>query len=696
LKLQVKILLVVVPLVVIPLLVLGGIAYEQMKGSLWRSRQNELDVRLQQIRYELRSMRRTALANVELFAGARLVRDYVLETSKEDRYELFQPALLSLFASYQRAYPEYEEIRILLPDGYEDARYARADIGNATEFEAELPVFKALQASDQQRLAMIGRSRDTGRQVMYVGRKLVLSDPSVESNSVAPTLRGYLVLTVSLAALRESMRNNVPGQNGVILIASNVGDVLLSAPPLEQKMQDAVQKWLVQLGSGHDHGLLEVMLNGRAHVFAGAAIPGQMFALAGLPFAELDAENRLLALLVTLITLVTTSVVVVTLMLLLRKMVISPLHRLGEAAGEIGRGNLETGLDVTGGDEIGALAKAFRKMARNLAETTDRIRFLAYHDPLTGLPNRRMFQEYLDHALALAARNESRLALLFLDVDNFKKVNDSLGHQAGDKLLRILAERFNASLRQGDYVSHPDLENEYAVDTLSRLGGDEFTFILTDIRQPLAEARVAQRLLEALSRPVRLGSHEIVVTGSIGITRYPDDGRDSGTLIKNADIAMYHAKENGKNNFQFFTDSINAAVQEKLILENRLRQALEQNELSLHYQPLIDAGNGEITACEALMRWQSPELGMIPPDSFIPVAEETGLIIAMGRWALEQAMRQIVAWQGEGIRPVPIAVNLSSVQLLRGGIDAELGKLLRKYDIDPQLLVLELTETTLI
>jgi diguanylate cyclase (GGDEF)-like protein/PAS domain S-box-containing protein len=319
----------------------------------------------------------------------------------------------------------------------------------------------------------------------------------------------------------------------------------------------------------------------------------------------------------------------------------------------------------------------------------EQIRYLAYHDSLTGLGNRRLFKERLGLALAQGRRGEARIGVLFLDLDHFKRINDTLGHSVGDALLQGVADRLVTSVRDSDLVARHELSG-----AISRLGGDEFTILLPALIDVQDLAKVARRILEALVRPFHLGGHEVVISGSIGITAWPDDGADAETLLRNADAAMYHAKEQGRNNYQFYAESMNAVALRRLILEGKLRRALEQDEFELYYQPKACLRTGAITGFEALLRWRDPDLGLILPNDFVPIAEETGLIGGLGYWALGAVCRQIAQWQARGLPPLPISVNLSAHQFRSGRLVEQVRDALGATRVDPRSLELEITEST--
>jgi diguanylate cyclase (GGDEF)-like protein len=330
-------------------------------------------------------------------------------------------------------------------------------------------------------------------------------------------------------------------------------------------------------------------------------------------------------------------------------------------------------------------------VALSNARMVEQIHVLAYYDRLTKLPNRVLFKEQLDQMLQYAKRHKQLVAILFFDLDHFKRINDTLGHDLGDKLLCEVADRLSKKIRQSDYASRANIEKTI----VSRMGGDEFTLYLDDIAQVQDAARVAQRILDILSQPFILGIHEVFITASIGITIFPFDGEDGETLLKNADTAMYHAKDKGRNHYQFFTPSMNAAVMKRLTLENDLRKALQRQEFVLHYQPQVDLRTGMIIGVEALIRWQHPDKGLIPPLEFIPLAEETGLIVPIGQWVLRTACAQNKAWQAAGFPPMRVAMNISGRQILDRQLPEIVAQILKDTGLNPQYLEMELTESIL-
>jgi diguanylate cyclase (GGDEF)-like protein/PAS domain S-box-containing protein len=314
-------------------------------------------------------------------------------------------------------------------------------------------------------------------------------------------------------------------------------------------------------------------------------------------------------------------------------------------------------------------------------QLTDQLAYQAHHDTLTALPNRLLFEDRLRHAITTATRNSANVALLFLDLDRFKLVNDTLGHHVGDLLLKEVAKRLTNCIRKND--------------TLARMGGDEFTLVLTDIDDPHDAMRAAQRFIEVFEHPFYVMGTELHISTSIGICLYPADGKTGEELLRKADTAMYRAKEAGKNNYQFYSDELNSYSRERLDMENQLRGALARNEMLVYYHPLYELSSRAVVGFEALLRWNHPKMGIIPPSKFIPIAEESGLIIPLGRWVLQQACSQSRHWQNEGYGIYKVSVNVSALQFERSDFVEVVSEVLKDYNLNPQHLVLEITETLL-
>jgi diguanylate cyclase (GGDEF)-like protein/PAS domain S-box-containing protein len=353
-----------------------------------------------------------------------------------------------------------------------------------------------------------------------------------------------------------------------------------------------------------------------------------------------------------------------------------------EAADALRRARDE--LEVRVQERTAELAGANRLLQAEIVERRQaeaRVHHMAYHDALTGLPNRALLSERLDRAMLAARRDGRKLAVMFIDLDRFKTINDSLGHLTGDHLLKEVANRLCRVVR--------------AVDTVARLGGDEFVVLVPGVRAAEECALVGEKIIAALAEPVRFEGRNLHISPSIGICLCPDDGEDVETLMRKADSAMYHAKASGRNNYQFFAERMNVAAARHFELETSLRGALERNEFVLFYQPIVATHGGAVKALEVLLRWRRPGHGLVAPDDFIPMLEENGMIVPVGEWVLRAACEQAVAWRSAGLPPVPLAVNLSARQFMHRGLIESIRGIIDETGIDPAMLEFELTETAL-
>lgn len=348
------------------------------------------------------------------------------------------------------------------------------------------------------------------------------------------------------------------------------------------------------------------------------------------------------------------------------------------ARGYLVRSETNTRLLVT---TLGAALESHR-MILQLNTARERARHLATHDQLTGLANRALFHDRLEQTLAAARRGRQKLAVLFVDLDGFKTINDTLGHAVGDGLLRAIARRMAVCLRE--------------TDTPARLGGDEFAILLTNLTNELDAATVARKVLASLGAPIQFRRQSTSIRCSVGVATFPRDATEADDLIRKADTAMYHAKERGGNRFDFYTADMNAAIQRRVALEDRLRTALEEEQLLVYYQPQFDLTRGRILGAEALLRWQHPELGLVSPSHFLPIAEETGLIVPIGDWILREACAQNARWNQEGHRGLRVSVNVSSQQFLESGFADVVRSALQETGLPPVSLELEITEGSLL
>jgi diguanylate cyclase (GGDEF)-like protein len=692
-RLHVKLLLVVLPLAVLPLLMLGWLAYQQLHDTGRERAIGQMTTLLEQMGRNVRVRTDVARANVRLFAESSLMRSYALTEDEEERYVLMLPSLLRLYKSYLQAYPDYYEIRFLLPDGYEDARATLEPLANVLDEEGDTPLFRELASSRAEITSRVMRNPDNGEISLQVGRPIRLINVAVDDPlRTEPRLRGYLVVTMSLDFFAAEVRENRIGRAGRLFVVDDAGKILFHR---DRGREGATlpQTLLDQIRANVDGAApFLVSHEGRPALFAVRRVHEGLNLVAYLPESELLADSRTLGSTVAWITLVTMLLSASLMVLAINLLMIRPVKRLIWAVGEIGQGNLTPEMGLSSADELGQLASRFGEMGEKLQASKRKIERLAYHDTLTGLPNRLLFREYLQHMIALARREGHKMAVLFLDLDNFKRVNDTLGHQVGDRLLQEMAKRLQSILRAEDFVFKDYYEGTSEV--LARLGGDEFIILLPRIQSSHDAAKVAGRILEVMKEAFRFDGHELYNGTSIGITLYPEDGTDAGDLVKRADVAMYHAKEEGRNNFQFYSASYNLVTSEHLSLESRLRRAVLNGELELHFQPQVHMASGRVAGLETLLRWRDPERGLIGPSDFIPIAEDSGLIVPIGEWVLREACRQNRAWQAMGLPEVFVSVNVSTIQLQRQDMGELIGGILDETGLQARWLEIEVTETT--
>ena len=376
-----------------------------------------------------------------------------------------------------------------------------------------------------------------------------------------------------------------------------------------------------------------------------------------------------------------------------KSLLVLPLRFRRQLVGILAVGDRTTA--VAGTDEQVQVRRLADQVAVALANARmlEQVRSLAYYDSLTGLPNRLSYKERLGQALEHARRTGKLVAAFFIDLDHFSRINDTLGHEAGDQLLQQVALRLRASCRDREDEVGP--AQEAMAPDVARLGGDEFTVIIPGLSRSEDAAKLARRILSGLAHPIRVAGQEIFVNASIGIAIYPDDGEDLETLLMHADTAMYKAKEQGGSSYQAYSRAMNASALQRLTLENALRRALERSEFELHYQPIVAAASGATLGAEALVRWRHPELGLLLPSEFIPLAEENGLIVPLGEWVLQEACARNRAWQLAGLPPIRVVVNLSSRQLRRS-LPETVARILQKSGLEARFLGLELTESLLV
>lgn len=692
-RLQTKVLLTLVPLTVLPLLGTGWFAYSRLHQSLEQRADEQLDTLVNQVALNAKARIASLVSDTKVMASSGLIRRYLSTKDDAERYQLLYSPLLGLLDGYLAAFPHYSRIQLFLRDGSEDARSEH----QAPSYPNDQRVSQGARVGADNRLGdvhleTIGTPAN-GDLALLATRPLMVTDRSVDPLLGQSTLQGYLAVTMPLRLL-AGRRSSAPlGPHGLLFFADRNGLVLDHSIAEQVGTVLPQPLWNSLIEAPGDAGPARGTFQGRLSILKATPAAAGIYAVGVMPVAEVNAAGRELGETVLGATLVTVGASVLLLVVVLRSLVLVPVRRLHAATEEVRRGNLTPSIEVRGQDELGELAHAFLAMGRHLCESTKEIRRLAYHDALTGLPNRQQFLEQLAETLKRARRQSVRVAVLFIDLDNFKRVNDSLGHTAGDELLKEISSRLSCTLRASDTVARP--RDDCGDGLVSRLGGDEFIILLAEVTDPQVPARVARRVLDVIAKPYRIARRDIQPSASVGISLFPDDGEDPTALVRGADTAMYHAKEQGRNNFQFCSQALNEEAARRLTIESRLRGALETGRLALHYQPIIDLGLGTIIGFEALIRWTDDELGPLSPQDFVGIAEEGHLILALTEWTLAEATRQARAWQQQGLPACFVAVNVSGAALRRRAIDRMIGHALASSGLSADRLQIELTETSL-
>ncbi len=683
-KLQRQFNLVIIPLVIVPLLILGGTAYSYLLKSEQQKLLSSMTINLANLRQQINIKLFQMNANLELLASDKVVSHYALIEDEYTRYKLYQRGVYERFKSYQNVFQFYQEIRYILPDGYEDTHWVMPGYKNVTEEEANSFWFPLLNTNNDATFQIIGHNPDTGEPSLYLFKALILRDLSIEDDHTPAHLRGFIGTTISLNWLQTELQKlGFEKQSNISFSLLNGEAIFSFGEPL--------------LGQGDING--EAFHDAYYQVQENTLFGYKLTYSVDKKQASIQAQE--LALTIFLITLTSIIITLIILLGLLRRSVVNPIQTLVLASHKIAEGDFETSVKLGESSEINELALGFNEMAKSLVENNEKIRFIAYHDSLTRLPNRRMFHYLLNNALVSADRCQDKVALFFLDIDNFKIINDSLGHDVGDLLLQEFSSRVKSCLRADDAILpmkeedsvEPIDDDNY--DILARLGGDEFTIVLPRLQEVLDASVIAQRIIKSMQVPFFINEHQLQITTSIGITIYPDNGYNIEDLIKHADIAMYHAKAQGKNNFQFYADDLNKAIANRIERENALRKAIKQGELAVYFQPQVSLVTKCLYGLEALVRWHHPSKGIISPLEFIPLAEETGMIVDLGTWVMAKSCQVAEEWRQLGILNCRVSVNVSSFQFKRQDVFDLVQTSLISSGLPAHFLTIELTESAL-
>ncbi len=691
LRLRTQILLIIIPLVLIQMLTLGWVAYDHLESISQQRTLNQNKVLLDQIVTNLQSEIDSVVAHTHTVSHFGLLQRYLLTTDQDTKYTLLYPSLLELFLNFQKTFSNYHAIHLFEPDGTEDIRSTLAIPADSydKEIKFQLELFKK-----NKRPISITFSKNLikGKHIMFVSKRLELGDASYLESSLEKQIGGYLLISMSLSALTQNL--NIDDSNqGYLFFTNQKGEILhhQQDTKLKQHLPSHVFFELMNKQTHLNPHLVEIF-DEPSYVISQKVYEG-LFAFSALPQQILHDLGNHLAWIVASITLLGILLTGATLYYLMNWILVMPISQLNDATNLISTGNLTGRFNVKASGEIGELAHSFKHMCTALSTSRKKIQQIAYLDSLTGLPNRRMMDEYLDQLLDFCKNKKKCMALLLLDLDNFKWVNDSLGHQTGDELLKLVTKRLLKCLRN-DCLFRDGLPTviEDRTDFMARLGGDEFVIFLSGMADMKSTANVAQRMINQLSEPFNINKQEFFITVSIGMSLYPSDTEDKNTLFKNADLALYKAKEEGKSTYRVYTPALNEKISNQVSIEQKVRGALRRDELKLHFQPILELSTHTVVGFEALLRWKNKD-ALMAPELFIPIMEETGVIIPVGEWILKQVCEELEKLMSCSSVVPFIAINISSVQLLRSNYLQMLKRVTQSYSIDLKHLHLEITES---
>ncbi len=663
------------PLVMAPLLFLGNVSYTQIRESAEGRVVDEIDALMRVYRIYMGAKTKSASGNARILAESpELSR--LLSASTPDSSTDF----LKVAGNIRATYPDYYDIQLF------DAAGLLVNRSTDSTMESLLPadfVASVLDAGDTVSVTTFEDSAG-GTASLLVGTPV---------RDATGDAIGAVTFSVRLQNLEGGTKKRGIGDLGYYVVANDDGRILyghsrraFEALPPDLDYRD----WTAAAVSGE---FIKQTIDGVDSAVFGTRLEDGLYLYAVIPASQMYAASRKLGLLILLVTLSGIVLTVGALYLALHHIVLRPVSAIIDATHGVSSNGMAGALVPYSNDELGDLADAFNAMSDRLRDSDEHVQYLSYHDSLTGLPNRLLFRQQLESAMAQASRENQKLALLYVDMDDFGRINDTLGHEIGDELLRRFSEDVVAEVRAGDLLSR--ISSEKSDSLMARLGGDEFVVMLRNVDDEYAPRSVARRIFKLLKKPFMIEGNELYVSSSIGIAMFPGDAETVDEIIKNADTAMYHAKDRGKNSYQYYSESMNRAAADRLQMETKLRKALELNQFELHYQPKVDPQTYAIVGAEALIRWNDPESGMVPPDAFIKIAEDTGLIVPIGEWVLNQACIQLKEWQSRGLPPISMAVNVSAIQVARQDLGFIVARSLRNSGVKAKYLDVEITESAL-
>ncbi len=657
---------------ILPVFLLTSWIYHEASTRMVKDTEVALKLQLGDTAKEIKNIISSAKRDAKLLTESDFIKQYLLIPSEDIKSQMFYLTVTNQLMQYINANDTYSEIRVISPSGEEQVRITNGLVKNLDDNLGK-DLLERIHNSGKEVSLHWDFHEDYAEPAMVIAAAINHSHHSNKDFS-------YVLITITQTTFQENLSVRSTQNDGYFVIQSTNNHAIWPSKEIDEVVKD---KLFIDLAFLEKDFFIFTDVNSEI---------GKVFAI--WPKSKIREKlSQLLALAVvmSLSAFLVTSTIIY---LAISRTIITPLEIVKNQLGNIGSKNFSISKDVNVVDEIGELSKGLESANHSIIENQRALKSLAYYDELTGLANRHHFFENLSKYMSYCDRHSENLSLLFMDLDGFKEVNDTLGHEAGDNILHQVAERLKAEVRNEDVVAaRPEYEDS---DALSRLGGDEFTIILFGIEYSGEAAVIADRLINSLNDIFEVEGHQFHLGASIGIAHYPQDGKDSTTLLKNADTAMYAAKDKGKNTFSFYNERMSEEALLKHQLTNDLRIDLNEGRLELHYQPQIDSETGLVKGVEALIRWPHKTLGMVPPPRLIAIAEETGLILSLGKWVLRRACEDLIEFKKLGIQNFTASVNVSAAQLLSGGLDIDVQNALNDFHLNGNELILEITETILI
>lgn len=695
-KLRSKFLWFTLPMILIPLLLVSTLSYLYTKGMSYRLSTVQLESSLLQLASDTSARFHAAASNTATFPNNIYFEKYLLGENSVGNAEQ-EAQIVEKLEELRKAFPSYAEVALYNSDGA--IAVSVSDVFDRQDYQASF--IKQMVEARLDHHEGVWVPEDEKRMYYLVAKaiKRKYSDDQFVKNRVETI--GFLFISVDMGFLNELMIEGVQKQ-GIEYFLSDKNGTILFAPKddMDNEISDSsnvVSERLRQIISSRTSSIQRYDTLSTPFYGGYKRLTQGLFLVGTITESDLFKASNTLKQYTFVFFIVVILLSVILVMGLVNSVLANPIKLLRKSIARFKNGEYDQEIIISGSDELSLLAEDFKELSQGLAESSETVRNLAYYDGLTGLPNRITFNVNLKKAINHCERRNSVLGLLFIDLDNFKYANDVYGHQVGDELLKETAVRLESCLRSIDIVSRQlESGSEWVNDLVVRLGGDEFTVILADIEQAHQASMVAQRIVDVLSHPFEFSGSVVNIGASIGIAMYPVDGTTADSLIKSADLAMYEAKQRGRNNYQFFTKALNQAVAKRLEMEASLRQAIAQESFFLLYQPKVRMNDGEVVGVEALLRWRHPEMGVLAPSQFMRVAEDTGLVVDIERLVLQLACCQLRRWHEEGMGHLKISIDLSSQQLLHTNTVDDIQRALVSHNVSPENLELEFPESVLI